>query len=112
VCNAVVCAPGKTVAYMTNWNIYLNKAIETKVKSERFLNESVRALMACKGFTQLSLFEACFVGGEETVISFNRECEMANLDIKIAAKMTKDEIIKCLSRNASDETKDRLRAEN
>ena len=94
-----------------SWQIYLDKAVKAKVESERCLDEAVRALMACKGFTQLSLFEACFAGGQETVISFGRECEMADLDIKVAAEMTKVEIIECLSRYASDETIKLLKGE-
>ena len=88
------------------WQIYLDKAIKAKTESERYLDESVRFLMACKGFTgkQLLLFEACFAGGSETVITFNKECEMTDLDVSVAAEMTKDEIIKRLSRDASDET--------
>ena len=88
------------------WKIYLDKAIKAKIESERYLDESARALMACKGFTekQLLLFESCFAGGCETVITFNKECEMADLDMNVAAKMTKDEIIEWLSRDASDET--------
>lgn len=95
-----------------SWQIYLDKAVKAKIESERCLDESVRALMACKGFTQLSLFEATFAGGSETVISFNRDCEMADLDIKIAAGMTKDEIINLLlSSKPSKETRELLKGE-
>lgn len=86
------------------WQIYLDKAIKAKIESERCLDEAVRALMACKGFTKLSLFEACFAGGQETIISFNKECEMSDLDVGVADGMTKDEIIERLSRHASGET--------
>lgn len=89
-----------------NWEIYLGKAKESKRKSEGYLDEAVRSLMASKGFAteQTLMFEACFASGDETVISFNKECEMADLDVGVAAKMTKDEIIERLSRDASDET--------
>lgn len=88
------------------WQTYLNKAKKTKIKSEGYLDEAVRSLMASKGFAteQTLMFEACFASGNETVISFNQECEMADLDIGVAAAMTKDEIIQRLSRYASDET--------
>ena len=96
-----------------DWKTYLDEAIKAKIESERCLDFSVRSLMSLKGFTteQVLLFEACFAGGQETVISFNRECEDADLDIKIAAEMTKVEIIKRLSRDASDETIKLLRGE-
>jgi hypothetical protein len=58
------------------------------------------------------LFEASFAGGSETVISFNRDCEMADLDIRIAEEMTKDEIIKCLlASKPSEETRELLKGE-
>lgn len=95
-----------------SWQIYLDKAVKAKIESERCLGEAVHALMACKGFTQLSLFDACFAGGVETVISFNRECEMADLDIEVAAGMTKDEIIdRLLSTKPSKETIELLKEE-
>lgn len=88
-----------------DWEIYLDKAIKAKIESEKNLDESVRALMTCKGFTKISLFEASFAGGIETIISFNRDCEQADLDIKIAEGMTKDEIIdRLLSCKPSEET--------
>lgn len=89
------------------WQIYLDKAKESKRKSEGYLDEAVRSLMASKGFAteQTLVFEACFASGDETVISFNQECEMADLDVGVAAGMTKDEIIERLSRYASDETR-------
>ncbi len=95
------------------WQIYLDKAVEAKIESERCLDESVRSLMKLKGFTtkQVLLFEACFAGGSETVITFNKECEMADLDVGVAAKMTKDEIIERLSRDASDKTRKLLKGE-
>ena len=94
------------------WEIYLDKAIKAKIVSEKYLDESVRALMACKGFTKIYLFEASFAGGMETIISFNRDCELADLDIKIAEGMTKDEIIdSLLSSKPSEETKILLQEE-
>lgn len=94
------------------WQIYLDKAIKAKMESEKYLDKSVRALMASKGFTQLSLFEATFAGGIETVISFNRDCEQADLDTTIAAGMTKKEIIKrLLSSKPSEETIELLKGE-
>lgn len=94
------------------WEIYLDKAIKAKIVSEKNLDESVCALMACKGFTKNYLFGASFAGGVETVISFNRDCEQADLDIQIAAGMTKDEIIdRLLSSKPSEETKILLKEE-
>lgn len=82
------------------WLQLFNQAFEKKVESEKFLDKAVQTLMSEKGFSKeaVSHFNACFAGGNETVISFNQEGEMADLDLTIASTMTKDEIIQCLSR--------------
>ena len=81
------------------WYQLSEQAFEKKVESEKLLDKAVQTLMSEKGFSKeaVSLFNACFAGGNETVISFNLEGEMADLDLAIASIMSKDEIIHCLS---------------
>ncbi len=74
----------------------LEKAVQTLMQDKKFSDEAV------------SHFGACYAGGNETVINFCGEGEFADLDIKEAAGMTKDEIISRLSRYLSDSSKDIL----
>ena len=57
------------------------------------------------------MFGANFASGDEALITFNMECADSELDITVAAGMTKDEIIKRLSRYATDETIKLLKGE-
>lgn len=90
------------------WYQLSEKAFEKKVESEKLLDKAVQTLMGEKGFSKetVSHFNACFAGGNETVISFNQEGEMADLDLTIASTMTKDEIIYCLSQFLSKKSKE------
>ena len=65
------------------------------------LQEAVKSLMLEKGFSEevASEFRCDFASGVETVISFKQDGEMSDLDLLVASNMTKDEIIKRLSRN-------------
>ena len=85
---------------MKNWKEFEEEAIKHKVLSESYLKESVVALMLEKGFTekQANLFDACFAGGCENVITFNGEGEFADLSIDKASMMTKEKITKYISR--------------
>lgn len=74
----------------------LEKAVQTLMQDKEFSDEAV------------SHFGACYAGGNETVINFCGEGEFADLDIKEASGMTKDEIISRLSRYLSDSSKDIL----
>ena len=90
------------------WSQLSTLAYSHKVKSENLLEKAVQVLMQDKGFGDVtaSQFSACFAGGNETVINFCREGEFADLDIKEAAAMTKDEIICRLSRFLSESSKE------
>jgi hypothetical protein len=59
--------------------------------------------MTEKGFSNeaVELFGMDFTSGTETVITFDSEGEMCDLDIREAAGMTKDEIIRYMSREVS-----------
>ena len=77
-------------------NVYLSKG-------QSLIDEATKSLMREKGFKNWEMFDACSASGGETVIRFDYEGEMANLDIMIASTMTKEQIIKNLSRYMSDE---------
>ena len=89
---------------MKRWQKLLSKAIEYKNKSEVFLNKAVQELMRTKGFSeeQVALFNACFAGGQETVVTFNGDGEMNDLGLENYCTMTKEEIIHYLKKFLSD----------
>ncbi len=84
---------------MEKWQRLLSKAIDYKNKSETFLDKAVKELMRTKGFSeeQVALFDACFAGGSETVVCFNRDGEYGDLGLENYCGMTKEEIIDFLS---------------
>jgi len=71
----------------------LSKAYELEVKSHNIINKLVKQIGKDKGFKNWELFSADFAKGNETVISFNYECEMSDLDLITFNDMTKEEII-------------------
>lgn len=91
---------------MEKWEKLLSKDISYKNKSEAFLDEAVQELMRTKGFSeeQVALFDACFTGGQETVVTFNREGEMNDLGLENYCSMTKEKIIHYLKKFLSDES--------
>ena len=66
-----------------------------------------------KGFPEnvINDFRCDFASGTETVISFDQEGEMADLDLDLASTMTKEQIIECMGRFLSDSNIARLRGE-
>lgn len=92
------------------WNQLSAQAFAKKVESEKLLEKAVQRLMQDKEFSDeaVSCFSACYAGGNETVINFCGEGEFADLDIKEASGMTKDDIIIRLSRHLTDSSKDKL----
>lgn len=92
------------------WSQLSARAFKKKVESEKLLEKAVQMLMQDKGFSEeaVSHFGACYAGGNETVINFCGEGEFADLDIKVASGMTKDEIISRLARNLTDSSKEIL----
>jgi len=85
---------------MEKWEKLLSKAISHKNESEALLDKAVQELMRTKGFSeeQVALFDACFSGGHETVVTFNRDGEMNDFGLENYCTMTKEEIIKYLSK--------------
>lgn len=71
----------------------LDKAIAYKNKAEILLTKAVRETAKAKGFKNYTLFECSFASGDETVVCFNQDFEMANLDLKEMMEMSFDEII-------------------
>ena len=95
------------------WIGYLEDSLHALNKAERFVNKAAQGLMLEKGFSkkQIQMFGANFASGDEVLITFNTEGADSELDITVAAGMTKDEIIKRLSRYATDETIKLLKGE-
>lgn len=91
---------------MEKWRRLLSKAIEYKVKSEGLLVDAVQELMRTKGFSeeQVALFDACFAGGSETIVTFNRDGEFNDLGLENYCGMTKEEIIDYLSEYCEPKT--------
>ena len=98
---------------MQKWEQLLSKAIDYKNASEGLLDKAVQELMRTKGFSeeQVALFDACFVGGCETIVSFNRDGEFADLGLENYCGMTKEEIIDYLSDFCEPKTVELLRKE-
>lgn len=71
----------------------LGKAFMHKNKAQMLLTEAVRETAKAKGFKNHELFECSFASGNETVVCFNQDFEMANLDLKEMMEMSFDEII-------------------
>lgn len=88
---------------MTVWERFLIKGNALLSKADGYISLAAQHLMNEKGFLNYHLFGASFAGGGETVITFNGEGAMADLDIMVASKMSREEIIKTLSRFLSDE---------
>ena len=91
---------------MEKWQKLLSKAIEYKYKSEGLLNKAVQELMRTKSFSeeQVMLFEACFAGGNETIVNFNLEGEDNDFGLENYGGMTKEEIINYLKKFLSNES--------
>ena len=89
---------------MEKWQKLLLKAIDYKNESESFLDKAVQELMRTKGFSeeQVALFDACFAGGNETVVTFNRDGEMNDFGLENYCSMTKEEIINYLKKFLSN----------
>ena len=98
---------------MEKWRKSLSKAISYKNKSEEALNEAVQELMRTKGFSeeQVALFDACFAGGQETIVTFNYDGEFNDLGLENYCTMTKEEIIDYLSKFCEPKTIELLRKE-
>ena len=82
-----------------SWNDYLIKAENCQSDMGLYLSKAVRQFMKEKGFEGqiLEMFDMDFASGTETIIKFNNDGEMADLDILTASQMTKEEIIEKLS---------------
>ena len=79
-----------------------------------YLAKAVRQFMKEKGFEDdiLEKFDMNFASGTETIITFNSEGEMADLDILTASLMTKEEIIEKLSKEMSKRSIKMLKRED
>lgn len=96
-----------------NWRLFLDQACKYYHKCDGNLQEAVRRLMIEKGFPEeiAKKFRCDFASGMETVISFDQDGEMADLDLNLASTMTKDEIINYMSRYMKQYTIETLKCE-
>lgn len=101
------------IEHMEKWEKLLSKAIDYKNNSEGLLDKAVQELMRTKGFSeeQVALFDACFAGGCETIVRFNRDAEFADLGLENYCAMTKEEIIDYLSEFCEPKNVELLRKE-
>lgn len=83
---------------MTNeeYIIKVNKAKDYVSKSRNIISKLVKKLAKEKGFKHWKLFDADFATGFEIIVSFNNECEDADMDMSYMLQNTKEEIIKRL----------------
>lgn len=85
----------------------LDKAIKSKVKSQALLDEIVGYIAKEKGFKNHKLFNCNWASGSDTVVTFNFECEMSDMDLEYMVYNTREDIIQRLSKykdNVSEET--------
>lgn len=85
---------------MEKWNKLLIKANQYKYQSELLLDKAAKELMRSKGFSekQVELFNACFDGGHETIITFNQQGEDNDMGLENFCTMTKEEIIEWMEK--------------
>lgn len=83
------------------WDKLLAKALEHKQKSEGYLDLAVQQLARDCGFSheESLLFSADFASGTETVVKYDGEGEMADLEIRYMYGMSKEDILKRLREN-------------
>ena len=95
------------------WEDHLKDARHYNALTSQSLAKTVRLFMAEKGFCNeaVELFDMNFASGCETVITFDSEGEMCDLDITTAVCMTKEEIIEYMSRELSPYNVKRMKGE-
>ncbi len=91
---------------MEKWEKILSDAVKYKYKAEGLLDKAVQELMRTKGFSeeQVMLFDACFAGGNETIVKFNLEGEDNDFGLENYCTMTKEEIIGYLKKFLTNES--------
>mgnify|MGYP007012520359 CR=1 len=90
----------------------LNKAFTYKAMSEGILADLVKRIAEEKGFKNYHLFDAVWATGGKTIVHFNTDCELSDMDICYMYTHTKQEIIERLSKSAFlNETKEKLMEE-
>ena len=91
----------------------MRKAFKNKCQSEQYLRDAVVTLMLQKGFQKniAEMFNCDFAGGNETIVKFNNDGEMSDLDLRCVRSMSREEIISKMERNLSDENIKLIRGE-
>ena len=87
------------------WSTLMRKAFSYKCQSEQYLRDAVVTLMLQKGFQKdiAELFDCDFAGGNETIVLFNGDGEMSDLDLRYVRSMSREEIICQMARNLTDD---------
>lgn len=75
-----------------------SKASELSNKADDIISELAKSIAKEKGFKNWHLFSANFATGNETVVAFNQECEMPDLDLVSMNGMTREEIIEMFTK--------------
>lgn len=77
----------------TKENKMIEKSLLYKQKSEDLLQTAVKECAKKKGFVNYKLFSADYATGNEILIKFNDECEMADFQFEDFLYKTKIEIV-------------------
>ena len=94
---------------MDKWQKLYNKALEQRTESNKTLNKAVCSLMKEKGFDKDKAELFCIKFTDDSgsnIITFCDEGEYACLDIRTAAKMSKNEIINTIRKYLAPELHD------
>ena len=90
----------------------LNKAFTYMGMSRGILDDLAKRIAKDKGFKNYHLFDAVWATGGETIVHFNTDCELSDMDLCYMFAHTKQEIIERLSKSAFlNETKEKLMEE-
>lgn len=89
------------------WEKCINEALGYLDEAESLATKAVRLLMASKGFLkhQIPFFGATFASPYEIIVIFDDDCYQSELEIHVAADMTKEEIIYELCQYAKKSTR-------
>lgn len=78
---------------MESWQAVLSKAVEYQNRSDKLLQKALRILLKDKGLPEDD-FYVCFASGTETIVHYQNETHLSDLDMSFMASMTADEIKK------------------
>lgn len=81
--------------HYSRYKFYLSKACDLQRQSEGYLTMAAQNLALHKGFTEEESleFDACFVSGQETTVSYKGVGNENDLDLTVMENMSKEEIL-------------------